>query len=250
VDQERDGERSDRFEREARAFAQSPLHRDPERLRRLVEFSLASPGESALDVACGPGIVAAGLAAAGVATTAVDRSAGMLREAAKSGAARARAAAERLPFRDAVFDFVVCRNSFHHFNAQTSVMAEMARVARRGGRVVIEDMVAAEDLRERDAQEVIERLRDTAHTRTLPRTEFLALAHAAGLRAAAESRFLLAVDFDEWVDRPRPSPERRARARRLMEERAGAPAGGLRSWIEEGRLRFERPSILLRLVRG
>jgi ubiquinone/menaquinone biosynthesis C-methylase UbiE len=250
VDQERDGARSDRFEREARAFARSPLHRDPERLRRLVEFSLAAPGESGLDVACGPGIVAAGLAAAGAATTAVDRSAGMLREAANSGAARARAAAERLPFRDAVFDLVVCRNSFHHFDSPGMVMAEMARVARRGGRVVIEDMVAAEDLRERDAQEVIERLRDTAHARTLPRTEFLTLAQAAGLRVVAETRFLLVVDFDEWIDRPRPSPQRRARAVRLMEERAGAPEGGLRSWIEEGRLRFERPSLLLRAVRG
>lgn len=250
MENEPSGARSDRFEHEARAFADSPLHRDPERLRRLLEFSLASPGESALDVACGPGIVAAGLAAAGVATTAVDRSAGMLREAAKSGAARARAAAEKLPLRDAAFDLVVCRNSFHHFSSPDMVMAEMARVARRGGRVVIEDMVAAEDPRERDAQEVIERLRDTAHARTLPRSELLALAQAAGLRAVAESRFLLAVDFDEWVDRPRPSPERRARARRLMVERASAPEGGLRSWIEEGRLRFERPSILLRLVRG
>jgi SAM-dependent methyltransferase len=240
VDQEQDGARGDRFEREAREFARSPLHRDPERLRRLIEFSLASPGESALDVACGPGLVAAGLAAAGMAVTAVDRSAGMLREAAGSGAALLRAAAERLPFRDAVFDVVVCRNSFHHFAAPASVMTEMARVARRGGRVVIEDMVAAEDLRERDAQEVIERLRDTAHARILPRSELLAL----------DSRFLLQVDFDEWIDRPRPSPERRARARRLMEERAAAPEGGLRSWIEAGRLRFERPSLLLRMVRA
>ena len=250
MDQERDGARGDRFEREAREFARSPLHRDPERLRRLIEFSLASPGESALDVACGPGLVAAGLAAAGVAVTGVDRSAGMLREAAGSGAALSRAAAERLPFRDAVFDLVVCRNSLHHFAAPAGVLGEMARATRRGGRVVIEDMVASEDLRERDAQEVIERLRDTAHERILPRSELLALAADAGLRDAVDSRFLLQVDFDEWIDRPRPSPERRARARRLMEERAGAPEGGLRSWFEAGRLRFERPSLLLRMVRA
>jgi SAM-dependent methyltransferase len=250
VDQQGDGARGDRFEREARAFARSPLHRDPVRLRRLVEFSLASPGESALDVACGPGIVAAAFTAAGVAMTAVDRSSGMLREAAGCGAALVRAAAESLPFPGAVFDLVICRNSFHHFASPANSMAEMARVARRGGRVVIEDMVAAEDLRERDAQEVIERLRDAAHTRTLPRSEILTLAAAVGLRDAVDERFMLQVDFDEWIDRPRPAPERRARARRLMEERAGAPEGGLRSWIEEGRLRFERPSLLLRAVRA
>ncbi len=97
---------------------------------------------------------------------------------------------------------------------------------------------------------MIERLRDTAHARTLPGSEFLAIAAGAGLRDPVETRCLLQVDFDEWIERPRPEPERRARARRLMEERATAPEGGLRSWLEEGRLRFERPSILLRAVRA
>jgi hypothetical protein len=35
-----------------------------------------------------------------------------------------------------------------------------------------------------------------------------------------------------------------------MEERVGAPAGGLRAWVENGRLRFERPSMLMRGVRA
>jgi len=109
--------------------------------------------------------------------------------------------------------------------------------------------VAAEDLRERDAQEVIERLRDTAHARTLPRTEFLTLAQAAGLRVVAESRFLLAVDFDEWIDRPRPSPERRARAVRLMEERAGPPRRS--PFVDRGGAAPLRAAeLLLRAVRG
>lgn len=250
MDAEREAARSDRFEREARDFARSPLHRDPERLRRLIAFSGAARGESALDVACGPGIVAAGLAAAGLTVVAVDRAAGMLREARGSGALLGRAAADRLPFGDGAFDLVVCRNSFHHFEEPGAVLAEMARVTRHGGRVVIEDMVAAEDLRERDAQEVIERLRDSAHARTLPGSEFRALAAAAGLRDPAETRFLLQVDFDEWVDRPRPDPARRARARRLMEERTAGPPGGLRSWVEGGRLRFERPSLLMKVVRA
>jgi hypothetical protein len=58
------------------------------------------------------------------------------------------------------------------------------------------------------------------------------------------------VDFDEWVDRPRPSPAARARARFLMETRRDAPAGTLRSFVEEGRLRFERNSLLLVAVKG
>jgi hypothetical protein len=72
---------------------------------------------------------------------------------------------------------------------------------------------------------------------------------SAGLRLEREEVFLLSLDFDEWVDRPRPSAPARARARWLMERRQEKVVGSLRSWIEAGRLRFERPSLLLRAVR-
>src|SRR5262245_10343156 len=48
-----------RFEQEAGAFARSPVHRDPKRLERLLAWAAPVPGERALDVACGPGIVLA-----------------------------------------------------------------------------------------------------------------------------------------------------------------------------------------------
>jgi SAM-dependent methyltransferase len=240
----------DPFGRQAGAFARSPLHRDPARLRRLIDAARPRAGETALDIACGPGIVAAGFASAGVRVIGIDASPGMLREAVASGALLARAAAEQLPFADGAFDLVVCRNSFHHFRDPVPVMAEIARVLRGGGRAVIEDMVGAEDLPERDAHDVIERLRDGTHVRTIPRSEFVALARRAGLRPDGETVFLLTVDFEEWVDRAAPSPSRRARARRLVEARGAAPAGAFRSWFEGDRLRFERPSLLLRAVRA
>jgi SAM-dependent methyltransferase len=237
-----------RFSVEAAAFAASPLHRDPARLARLVAFARPRPGERGLDVACGPGIVAGALAAEGVVMAAVDLTLAMLRQFPPSIALRACAAAGRLPFGDRRFDLVVCRNSFHHFDDPAPIAAEMARVLKPGGRLIVEDMVAAEDLRERDAQEVIERLRDPAHARTLPRSEMLALAAAAGLRFDGEEPRPLAIDFDEWIDRPAPPPAARARARRLMEARLGA-ASGVRAFLVEGRLVFERPGILLRAVR-
>ena len=115
---------------------------------------------------------------------------------------------------------------------------------RRGGRLAYEDMAAAESLPERDLQETIERLRDRAHGRTLPPSEVRALFAAAGLRETAAHIVPMTVDFDEWIDRPRPAAADRARARFLMETRRGAPAGTLRAFEEDGRLRFERASLL------
>jgi SAM-dependent methyltransferase len=50
--------------------------------------------------------------------------------------------ANDLPFADASFDLVVCRGSLHHFPKPDQPAAEMARVCRPGGRVVVSDMVA------------------------------------------------------------------------------------------------------------
>src|SRR6185436_12179403 len=71
--QENDGGRiAGRFETEARAFKESPFHSDPGRLRSLLDFAGVAAGEEALDIACGPGIVAAGLRERGASVTAID----------------------------------------------------------------------------------------------------------------------------------------------------------------------------------
>jgi ubiquinone/menaquinone biosynthesis C-methylase UbiE len=46
---------------------------------------------------------------------------------------------ERLPFGDDSFDAVTCTHSFHHYPHQERVLAEMHRVLRPGGRLLIID---------------------------------------------------------------------------------------------------------------
>ena len=250
------------FSRQARAFAESPFQRDPERLRRILEWAAPRADETALDVACGPGIVTAALAAAGAFAVGVDLTAAMLRQAAldasRSGApgrkddrraAFAQGEAERLPFRDACFDVVVCRNSFHHLEDPARVLVEMARVTRSGGRLVVEDMKAPDDPLARDYHEVIERLRDSAHIRTLTRAELLGLLPAAGLRRDRVMSFSQTLGFDEWIDRAYPAPAARSRARWLMEACVASPRGGLEVRRDGERLVFKRRSLILRAVR-
>ncbi len=243
------------FSRQAAAFARSPLHRDPERLRRLIDWADPQPGETALDIACGPGLVGRAIAERGANSIGIDLTEAMLREASLDARAAGaslplvRGAAERLPFGDRQFDLVISRNAFHHFPDPALVMGEAARVLRAGGRIIIEDMQAPEPLVDRDAFEVIERLRDATHARTLPRSRFLRLMTGAGLRPAGEQTIRMAVDFDEWIDRAFTEAAARARARWLLESEPGGALSGRRVWREGDRLRFERPSLLLRGVR-
>ena len=46
---------------------------------------------------------------------------------------------ERLPFESGSFDIVTCANSFHHYPRQDRAVAEMRRVLRPGGRLMIID---------------------------------------------------------------------------------------------------------------
>jgi ubiquinone/menaquinone biosynthesis C-methylase UbiE len=237
------------FARQARAYSMSPLQTDPARLARLVEFVRPLPGERALDLACGPGIVAAALERAGLLVTGIDLTREMLREAAARGGRCVQGNADRLPFPDRTFDVAVCRNSFHHFPAPRAVMDEMGRVLRPGGRAIVEDMCAPEDPGQRDRHETIERLRDVSHAATLTRAEFFDLAAAAGFAGFESEPLAFVIEFDEWIDRAYPSPENRRQARLLMEGAIGNDVCGLRVFREDGLLKFERRSLIWRAVR-
>jgi ubiquinone/menaquinone biosynthesis C-methylase UbiE len=113
-----------------------------------------APRARVLDVGTGPGYLA--LAASRMvgtdgAAVGIDASPEMI-DRAKSRAARKGssaeylvATAEALPFDDETFDVVVSRLVIHHLTGdlKTAALAEMARVLKPGGRILLVDMASA-----------------------------------------------------------------------------------------------------------
>lgn len=98
------------------------------------------PGERALEVGAGTGAFAARLPWA-ARVVRLDYSREMLRLAGDE-VPRLQASAARLPFPDCSFALVYCLATLHHIvepQAFAMTIAEMARVAGRGGRIVIWD---------------------------------------------------------------------------------------------------------------
>jgi SAM-dependent methyltransferase len=104
-------------------------------------------GERVLDIGAGPGYLAASIADAvgtGGAVCGVDISAPLLHAARRQCGGRpqlrfAEGDATRLPADDAAFDAVVCTQVLEYVADADAALAEMHRVVRPGGRVVIVD---------------------------------------------------------------------------------------------------------------
>jgi ubiquinone/menaquinone biosynthesis C-methylase UbiE len=125
----------DQFRRQAAPFANSAAMRDEDALRLLVEFSGATPSDTVLDVACGPGLVVAAFARVVRHATGIDLTPAMIDKAREHAAACGSANVDwrignvlPLPFADRSFSLVVSRFAFHHFPDPAAVMREMVRV--------------------------------------------------------------------------------------------------------------------------
>ena len=109
----------------------------------LVEAILDTlPAGDALDAACGTGRFTARLVARGHTVVGVDSSAGML-EVARKNVPEAEFRPGRLddiPMADSSVDLVLCCLALSHVPDLAPVFAELARVVRPGGHVVIDDV--------------------------------------------------------------------------------------------------------------
>lgn len=103
--------------------------------------ALALPVSGALlDAGGGTGRVSASLSGHAGQVIVCDLSLPMLRQAReKNGLTLACAHTERLPFPDETFDRVMMVDALHHVCDQAQTAAELWRVTRAGGRIVIEE---------------------------------------------------------------------------------------------------------------
>ena len=218
-----------RFDRTAELYAAHARHRD---WSDFVAWCRPQPGDRALDVCGGPGLLSAALLPAVASAVVVDASQALL-ALAPEGVQCVHAQAERLPFADGSFDLVTCVMSLHHLASPPRALDEMARVLAAGGRIVLEDMIADSDPEITRRWEQLERLRDPEHGRMLELGEARRLLLAAGLAVDAEETWLRTTDTDRWIAIAGCSARTAARLR----EGVGAPQFEQRMW----RARFRRP---------
>ena len=244
------------FSRQRDAYLAQPDVQDEARLSALVAFAGAGPGTRALDLACGPGFLTRALARVGAQAIGVDATAAFLDFARAEfadvpGLAFREGDVRALPFEPARFDLAMSRAAFHHFAEPEAVAAEIARVVRPGGQVVLADMLGSEEARSAEAHDEIERLCDPTHARALAEPEFERLGQSAGLRLEQKLVSELDHELEAWIEHGGPAPAEAAEIRRRMSAWIDAPGPDcLEVRRAEGQIRFRHRVGVFRYVRS
>jgi ubiquinone/menaquinone biosynthesis C-methylase UbiE len=163
-----------------------------DRVREEVLALFAPAGdERAVDAGAGAGTLAFALASLVKEVVGVDVVPELLdaaRRSAPSNVTFVEGDATALPFDRASFDIAATRRTLHHIARPELVVAELSRVVRPAGTVLVEDQIAPIDPLAALSLDRFERARDPSHTRLLPDVDFRHLFEANDLELV-RSRF-------------------------------------------------------------
>jgi len=163
---------ADRFARTAERLAVLQDSRAERLAERVREFVEPRGDERALDVGTGAGALALALAPLVREVVGVDPVPELLALARERAAGIANVElvegdGTTLPFPDGSFDLAGTLRTLHHVERPQLLLAELARVTRGGGRVLVVDQLAPDDRAEAAALHAFERARDPSHARLL-----------------------------------------------------------------------------------
>jgi len=193
----------DRFARMADQIAARQDARAAELTERVRSFVLTRGDERALDVGCGAGALALALAPFVREVVGVDRVPELLELARKRAPANAsfvEGEATHLPFGDGSFELSGTLRTLHHVPRPELVLAELARVTRPGGRVLVIDQIAPIDPLDAVAVDRFERARDPDHQRLLSDQDLRHLFEANRLVLIRERRAAEERDLSAYLD--------------------------------------------------
>ncbi|MEB0207258.1 class I SAM-dependent methyltransferase [Pseudomonas sp. CCC3.1] len=212
------------FGEQAAAYLSSAVHAQGTEFGLLKAELADKPAARLLDLGCGAGHVSFHVAALVKEVVAYDLSQQMLDVVSSAAADRGLnnistvcGAAERLPFADGEFDYVLSRYSAHHWSDLGQALREVRRVLKPGGVAAFIDVLSPGSPLFDTYLQSVEVLRDTSHVRDYSAGEWLRQVNEAGLQVRSTQRQRLRLEFTSWIERMRTPPVMSAAIRELQQ---------------------------------
>ena len=184
--------------------------------------------ERVLDVGCGAGALAYAVAPVVREVVAVDSDPSMVEVARRNAPANVhveQADGERLPFGAAEFDVTASLRTLHHTEHPEQLVAELLRVTKPSGTVLVVDQLAPPDAEEARALTEFEQARDASTWRLLPERELRELLARVGLTVERAEIVREARDLEAYLDLAGCEGVERARVARLAPPGYAATVG-------------------------
>jgi len=232
---------------------------------KAIEFVMSEVGAvsgDALDVASGTGVFARALAASCGKVVAFDATKEMLARAERTAVDLGihnieyqRGDASQLPFADESFDIVTSRLAIHHFANPAAIVSEMVRVCKKGGRVILSDMIADDDLEQHAETDRLEILRDPSHTACVTLKglhDLLELTGRVQVQSHSGNIYMHPVNAKLWMDGTEtPQAARDEIERCLQAELTGGTRTGMQPLLnEKGELTFLHRYVVAQATRA
>ncbi|MGH9617001.1 MAG: class I SAM-dependent methyltransferase [Acidobacteriaceae bacterium] len=247
-----DAEILDQFTKQAGPFLRRHKTATNDLLLLMTDCAELHPKDRVLDIACGPGIVSCFFAERVAHVTGLDAVPAMLQHAQELQVEKDLSNMDwklgdsySLPFENDSFDCVVTRFSFHHYLAPAKALAEMKRVCKPGGTVLVSDVAPRQETQARFNEWEI--LRDPSHTRALTQAEMEAIGEQTGLRLHRRANFRLATDLDDLLGSSFPNPGDVDKIRALFQKEIQSQTDrlGVSARMEEGVVKLTYPITVL-----
>jgi ubiquinone/menaquinone biosynthesis C-methylase UbiE len=244
------------FTKQADSYAAHKPTLDRVSYEWMLKLSRVQPSDRVLDAATGPGFIALLFAERAREVTGIDLTRALLQKAQELKRERGvrhvnflEGDVEFLPFGEGVFDLVTCHKAFHHFPRPERVLAELYRVLRQGGRLVLGDTLSSEDPQKSELHNRLERMRDSSHVKMYPLSQLTELIEQAGFQMEDAVEFDDERDFNIWMATITPPPEVIEKIKRVMLESVAEDRTGQRLRVADGTLYYTRFSAVVAAVK-
>lgn len=238
----------EQFSQQAIPFSKLPGH--SQSMQIVIDLSQASQTDNVLDVACGPGLLACEFAQHTNHVTGIDITPKMIDQAKKlqqdkglSNLTWQVGDVLPLPFADSFFSVVVTRYSFHHFIKPTDVLAEMLRVCKPGGRVMVIDVVHPPE--KVDAFDCLEKLRDPSHVHALTIPEMASIIDASGLTNIKTAQYKVEGELDQLLKASFPNPGDENKVREMFKADLEFDRMGIDVHLQNNEIYFAVPILVV-----
>ena len=234
----------EQFSLQAIPFTKVAGHMDSVNL--LVDMAGVTDESTVLDLACGPGIVACEFAKHAKHVTGIDITPAMI-DQAKSRQSENKLETmswkvgdvTKLPYPDNSFTTVITRYSFHHFENPKAVLAEMIRVCKAGGTVLVADVVLPADKIEK--YDALELIRDPSHVHALTHDEMESLISSSSLSNVKIANYKVEIELEQQMKASFPNKGDEQKIRQMFADELVDDRMGINAHVKDGQIHYEVP---------